>query len=126
MNRIAKMEEKERNNLVVYYQELLERLDLDDYKTSKEITRLINMNGREWRKHVENIMHLYMYDYLDKMVVGTQKGYLLTNDKDLINKFLKVKEHQFKSLAYNCYNLKKAVLHKDNYTLEEFLTESVK
>ena len=125
MNRIAKMEEDQRKDLVSFYKEILESLDLSNYKKSKEITSFLNISGREWRKHVENIMHLYMYNYIDKMVVGTNKGYLLTGDTDLIDRFLKAKEHQFKALAYNCYHLKKAVLHKDNYTIDDYIHESL-
>ena len=125
MNRVAKMNEEQRQDIIAFYKEILERVDLSTYKKSSEITSFLNIGSREWRKHVENIMHLYMYNYLDKMVIGTPKGYLLTGDTELINRFLKAKEHQFKSLAYNCYNLKKTVLHKDNYTIDDFISESL-
>lgn len=125
MNRVAKMSEEQRGNLITFYKEVLPQLGLDTHKKSKHITSFLNISGREWRKHVENIMHLYMYDYLDEMVIGTNKGYLLTGDKELIDRFLKAKEHQFKSLAYNCYNLKKSVLRKDNYTIDDFINESL-
>ena len=125
MNRIIKIEEEERKELAAYYEELIERIDLEDFKKTREITKYLNIGGREWRKHVENIMHLYMDDYMDKMVVGTNKGYIYTNDPELINRFLKAKEHQFKALAYNCYNLRKSLLHKNNYTIDEFLKDSL-
>lgn len=125
MNRVAKMTEDQRENLIAFYKEVLPQLDLDTHKKTKHIISFLNISGREWRKHVENIMHLYMYNYLDKMVIGTNKGYLLTDDTDLIDRFLKAKEHQFKALAYNCYNLKKAVLHKDNYTIDDYIHESL-
>ena len=125
MNRVAKMNEEQRQDIIAFYKEILERLDLSDYKKSRDITSYLGICSREWRKIVENIMHLYMYDYLDKMVIGTHKGYLYTDDKELIDRFLKAKEHQFKSLAYNCYNLKKSVLRKDNYTIDDFINESL-
>ena len=125
MNRIIKVEEDKRLEMAKYYLTLIKPLNLDTYKKSKEITTQLNISGREWRKIVENIMHLYMYNYLDQMVIGTNQGYLLTNDRELIDKFLKAKEHQFKALAYNCYNLRKSLLNKGNYTLEDFLKESL-
>lgn len=125
MNRVAKLEDEQRKELASYYMELIDPLGLDKYKKSSEICCTLNMCSREWRKIVEDLMHLYMYNYVDKMIVGTQKGYLLTDDKELINKVLKAKEHQFKALAYNCYNLKKAIQHSDNYTIEEFLQDNL-
>lgn len=125
MNRIAKMDDKKRKEMAEYYQEMLGQLGLESYTKTSYIRSVLNMNGRTWRKHVENIMHLYMYDYLDKMVIGTNKGYLLTGDTELINRFLKAKEHQFKALAYNCYNLKKALSHKDNYSIDDYINDAL-
>ncbi len=126
MNRVAKLEDEQRKELASYYMELIEPLGLDKgYKKSFEICAVLNMCSRDWRTIVENIMHLYMYNYVDKMVLGTPKGYLLTDDKELINKVLKAKEHQFKALAYNCYNLRKSIQHSDNYTIEEFLQDNL-
>ncbi len=125
MNRVAKLEDEARKELASYYMEMISTLGLEEYKKSSEICAALNMNDREWRKIVEDISHLYMYNYVDKMIIGTTKGYLLTDDKELINKVLKAKEHQFKSLAYNCYNLKKAIKHKDNYTMEDYLIDNL-
>ena len=125
MNRIIKIEEGQRKELAAYYKGLVEQIGLNEYKKSWQISNRLNIGGREWRRHVENIMHLYMDDYMDKMVVGTNKGYIYTNDPELINHFLKVKEHQFKALAYNCYNLRKSLLHKNNYTIDDFLKDSL-
>lgn len=125
MNRIVKIDEEQRKELVAYYEELIERINLEDFKKTREITKHLSFGAREWRKHVENIMHLYMDDYMDKMVVGTNKGYIYTNDHELINRFLKAKEHQFKALAYNCYNLRKSLLHKNNYTIDDYLKDSL-
>lgn len=125
MNRVIKMDEEERLYKATYYNNLVEMIGLDNYKTTKVIKRLLHISDREWRKHVENIMHLYMYKYLDKMVVGTNKGYIYTNDPELIDRFLELKEKQFKSMAYNCYNLKKAQLHKDNYSIEDYIKDSL-
>lgn len=123
MDRVKLMEKEEREEMIDFYKELVELVGLDTYKTTKEIKNITGMNGRLWRTHVENIMHLYMYDLLDKMVVGNRHGYIYTDDKELIDRFLKAKEHQFKSLAYNCYNLRKSLNRKDNLTFDEYLKE---
>lgn len=125
MNRIAKLSNEKRKEMAEYYQEILKPLGLETHKKSSELTKALNINSRMLRKHIENIMHLYMWNYMDKMIIGTTKGYLYTGDTELINKFLKVKEHQFKSLAYNCYNLKKAIQHRYNYTIDEFLNDTL-
>lgn len=125
MNRIAKIEdEKVIEGMINEYQTIINELGgLDDYMKAKEITKILGINDRRWRTIVENIMHLYMHNYISQMVVGTNKGYILTDDKELIKKFLDAKENQFKALAYNCYNLRKSVSHKDNYTMYDFLKE---
>lgn len=125
MNRIKVMKKEEIEEMIEFYKELVEKIGLDTYKTTKQITNITGMNGRVWRTQVENIMHLYMYDLLDKMVVGNRHGYIYTDDKELINRFLKAKEHQFKSLAYNCYNLKKSLDRKENLTFDEYLKDSL-
>lgn len=125
MNRIEKMNDEKRKAMAEYYKELLATLGLNTYKKTSYIRSVLNMDGRTWRKHVENIMHLYMYDYLDEMVIGTNKGYLLTGDVELIERFLKAKEHQFKALAYNCYHLKRALEHKDNFTIDDYITNAM-
>lgn len=125
MNRIKNLNEEERKAKAEDYIDLINCIGLDEHKTIGRITSKINVNDRQWRKIVEDVMHLYMYGYVDKMIVSSPKGYILTNDPELINKFLKAKEHQFKALAYNCYNLRKALLHKDNYTINDFIKESL-
>lgn len=127
MNRIEKIEdEKVIGEMIKGYQSIINELGgLDDFMKSKEITKKLGINDRRWRTIVEDIMHLYMHNYITKMIVGTQKGYILTDDTEIIKRFLKAKEHQFKALAYNCYNLKKSLLHKNNYTINDFLEENL-
>ena len=125
MNRIKNLNEAARKQLAEDYIDLANYVGLDDYKKMKVISHQIYIDDRKWRKIVEDLMHLYMYGYVDKMIVSSPKGYILTNDPELIDKFLKAKEHQFKALAYNCYHLRKALLHKDNYTINDFIEESL-
>lgn len=127
MNRIAKIEDQKIiEEMIDEYQLIIDELGgLTDYMKSKDITKKLGINDRKWRKIVENIMHLYQHNYISQMIVGTNKGYILTDDKERIKKFLKAKEHQFKSLAYNCYNLRKSLMHKNNYSINDFLNDSL-
>lgn len=127
MNRIEKIEdEKVIAGMIGDYQTIIDKLGgLDNYMKAKEITKILGINDRKWRTIVENIMHLYMHNYTSQMIIGTNRGYILTDDTELIKRFLKAKEHQFKALAYNCYNLKKSLLHKNNYTINDFLEENL-
>lgn len=125
MNRIIKIEEGQRKELAAYYEELINRIGLDNYKKTREITKHLSFGAREWRKHTENILHLYIDGYMDKLVVGTRKGYIYTDNEELIKDFIDRKEHQFKAMAYNCYHLKKALLHKDNYTINDFMKDAL-
>lgn len=127
MNRIAKIEdEKVIEEMIGDYQTIINELGgLDEFMKSKDITKKLGINDRAWRTIVEDVMHLYMHNYTSQMIVGTNKGYILTDDTELIKKFIRAKEHQFKALAYNCYNLKKSLLHKNNYTINDFLEENL-
>lgn len=122
MNRIESMSIEQRKEAAEFYKNLIDKIDLSSYKKSPEICEVLNISDREWRKHVENIMNLYRYGLLDKLVVGTSKGYIYTNDSDLILAMCKAKEHQFKSMAYNCYRLKKELLPTNNYSFNDFLS----
>ena len=125
MNRIEKIEdEKVIAEMIGDYQSIIDKLGgLDDFMKAKDITKQLGINDRKWRTIVENIMHLYQHNYTSQMIVGTNRGYILTDDQELIKRFLRAKEHQFKSLAYNCYNLRKSLMHKNNYSIDDFLKE---
>ena len=124
MDRIKNMDEQERIELSKYYKGLVERLGLvENYVKSKVISDNLQITDREWRKHCENMMFLYNYRYLDKLLVGNQKGYIYTSDSRIIDDFLKAKENEFKSKAYNFYSTKKAIKQKDNLSFEDILSE---
>ena len=126
MNRVAKWEDHQRKEVADWYKELLEKINLSDYTKYKHIQDVVGMSSRTWRYHVENILHLYMYGYLDKVVISSSKGYILTDDKHLIKEFIIRKRHQFKALAYNAYNLEKALSQSLNMTIDEFIGEAIK
>ena len=127
MNRVAKIEdEKVIEEMIGEYQTIISELGgLDDFMKAREITKILGVSDRSWRKMVEDVMHLYMHNYTSQMIIGTNRGYILTDDTELIKRFIRAKEHQFKALAYNCYNLKKSLLHKNNYTINDFLEENL-
>ena len=127
MNRVAKIEdEKVIEEMIGEYQTIISELGgLDDFMKAREITKILGVSDRSWRKIVEDVMHLYMHNYTSQMIIGTNRGYILTDDTELIKRFIRAKEHQFKALAYNCYNLKKSLLHKNNYTINDFLEENL-
>lgn len=121
MNRIKNLNEDEIKELKEKYDELLKKIDLSKYKKSRSICRILKINSREWRKKVEDIMHLFTFGYYDKLIISNNKGYILTDDKELIEKYLIAKENQFKSLAYNHYHLKKAIIKKYNFNINDFI-----
>lgn len=121
MNRIEVMTNEQKQNMADFYKDLISQIDLNSYKKTPAICDVLKISDREWRKHVENIMNLYRYGFLDKLIVGTSKGYIYTNDSNLILAMCKAKEKQFKSMAYNCYRLKKEILPIDNYSFNDFL-----
>lgn len=123
MNRIISKTEEQKKELASTYNMVIEQLGLNEYKKSKEISKELKITDRTWRKHTENIMNLYRLGYMDKVVIGTIKGYIATNDKNIIDNFLKAKNNQFKSMASNYYKLKKALIEKENYSIDDFVEE---
>lgn len=123
MNRIISKTEEQKKELASTYNMVIEQLGLNEYKKSKEISKELKITDRMWRKHTENIMNLYRLGYMDKVVIGTIKGYIATNDKNIIDNFLKAKNNQFKSMASNYYKLKKALIEKENYSIDDFVEE---
>ena len=122
MNRIEALSNVERHEKAQFYKDLIKQIDLSTYKKTPEICNVLDVTGREWRAYVEDIMNLYRYGLINKLVVGTPKGYIYTDDPDLILSMCKAKEKQFKSMAYNCYRLRKEVLPLNNYSFKEFLS----
>ena len=122
MNRIEALNDAERDEKAEFYKDLIKQIDLSTYKKTPEICNVLDVTGREWRTYVEDIMNLYRYGLLNKLVVGTPKGYIFTDDPDLILSMCKAKEKQFKSMAYNCYRLRKEVLPLNNYSFKDFLS----
>ena len=107
MNRIEALSTAEKQEKAQFYKDLIKQIDLSTYKKTPEIYNVLDVTGREWRAYVE---------------VGTPKGYIYTDDPDLILSMCKAKEKQFKSMAYNCYRLRKEVLPLNNYSFKEFLS----
>lgn len=122
MNRIESLDYDQRVLKAKFYKDLLKQIDLSNYKKTPEICNMLDITGREWRTYVEDIMNLYRYGLISKLVVGTPKGYIYTNDPELILSMCKAKEKQFKSMAYNCYRLRKEVLPLNNYSFNDFLS----
>ena len=122
MNRIEALSDAEKHEKAQFYKDLIKQIDLSTYKKTPEICEVLDVTGREWRACVEDIMNLYRYGFISKLVVGTPKGYIYTDDPDLILSMCKAKEKQFKSMAYNCYRLRKEVLPLNNYSFKEFLS----
>ena len=122
MNRIEALDSAQRLEKAAFYKDLIEQIDLSTYKKTPEICNVLDVTGREWRTYVEDIMNLYRYGLINKLVVGTPKGYIYTNDPDLILTMCKAKEKQFKSMAYNCYRLRKEVLPLNNYSFKDFMS----
>ena len=122
MNRIEALSNVERHEKAQFYKDLIKQIDLSTYKKTPEICEVLNVTGREWRACVEDIMNLYRYGLFNKLVIGTPKGYIYTDDPNLILSMCKAKEKQFKSMAYNCYRLRKEVLPLNNYSFKDFLS----
>ena len=122
MNRIEALSNVERHEKAQFYKDLIKQIDLSTYKKTPEICNVLDITGREWRAYVEDIMNLYRYGLINKLVVGTPKGYIFTDDPELILAMCKAKEKQFKSMAYNCYRLRKEVLPLNNYSFKDFLS----
>ena len=122
MNRIEALSNVERHEKAQFYKDLIKQIDLSTYKKTPEICNVLDVTGREWRAYVEDIMNLYRYGLINKLIVGTPKGYIFTDDPELILAMCKAKEKQFKSMAYNCYRLRKEVLPLNNYSFKDFLS----
>lgn len=122
MNRIEALSNVERHEKAEFYKDLIKQIDLSTYKKTPEICNMLDITGRQWRACVEDIMNLYRYGLINKLVVGTPKGYIYTDDPELILSMCKAKEKQFKSMAYNCYRLRKEVLPLNNYSFKDFLS----
>lgn len=122
MNRIESLDNDQRIEKANFYKDLISKIDLSSYKKTPEICMTLDISGREWRSYVEDIMNLYRYGLIAKLVVGTPKGYIYTNDPELILSMCKAKEKQFKSMAYNCYRLRKEVLPLHNYSFNDFIS----
>lgn len=124
MNRIAKLSEDERLKFTNIYNTICNYVFTEDrfYKTPEILNKLqeldFEFNDRTWRNVVENIMNLFIYGYLDKMVVGLNNGYKLTNDVEDIRMFLQKKRKQFISLAVNYNELAKAMGKRNNMTFD--------
>lgn len=124
MNRIAKLNEDERLKFTTIYNTICNYIFTEDrfYKTPEILSKLqeldFEFNDRTWRNVVENIMNLFIYGYLDKMVVGLNNGYKLTNDVEDIRMLLQKKRKQFISLAVNYNELAKAMGKRNNITFD--------
>lgn len=124
MNRIAILSDEERRDLAQKYKTLIEELDItNNTKKINEIQTILNsrgiaINSRKWRTICEDIIHLFIYEEIDFLVVGDANGYKATNKVEDFEAFLKKKHHQFISLSANYWALKKYFRNSKNYSLD--------
>ena len=116
MNRFIKLNNEDLKHTAEAYEEFIELCELDvRFVKSDEIRRTIGIRPRAFRRMVDT------RGLLPKMIVGTAHGYIYTNDVDLIQNEINHRVAQFKSIAYNWYQVQKKISHNDNLTLEDFL-----
>lgn len=124
MNRIKKLDENKRIKTALIYKTISDNVFTENryYKTDEILNILaqlgLEFSDRSWRKFVEDTMNLFIYEYVDKMIVGSTEGYKLTNNVDDIAKFLERKRNQFLSLATNFNKLAKAMGERNNMNFE--------
>lgn len=124
MNRIARLSENDRIRTASLYKTICESVFVEDrfYKTDEILRSLLELGieftPRSWRTFVENTMNLFIYEYVDKIIVGLQEGYKLTNDVVDIGRFLAKKRTQFLSLATNYNKLAKEMSKRNNMTFD--------
>ncbi len=123
MNRVIILEDEQaRKDLAEQHLVLINMLDLENqYVRGDDISSLLNITRRQWNRIVEDVLHLYVAGVLDKLLIGTRKGFIYTNDEQLIDKFITARRNHFKSQAYNTYAVFKKFKNRNNATLEEFL-----
>lgn len=124
MDRIANLEHKKRVELATQYKSLISSLGLFNEKqtiyklASRNLYVEENLSGRKFRKIAEDIMYLFIYDYLDFLIVGDKNGYFATNKQEELEAYLKKKHRQFLALSKNYYTLKKCLLNKINLSID--------
>jgi hypothetical protein len=124
MDRIAKLEKEARERKASEYKLLFQRLGIDKnslktFEITKELSSYgIEMNARQWRKIVEDVMYLFIYGEVDFLIVGDTNGYKATSDETDLNNFLKKKHNQFLALATNYNRLKHMCETRKNMAIE--------
>jgi len=130
MDRITKLNEEVKNDRLYSTIEMLVRLGLDkDYKTMRDIKRDAyylgyEFDARGFRRICEDIMNYYLAGEIDSLVVGTNKGYKLTNSTEDLELYLAKKRNQAMSLIANYHHLKKQIIGNTYY--KKKLTDYVK
>lgn len=123
MNRIMELEkEQDIKDLADKYLYLIDIAKMDEtYVESKALELLWGECGRKVRYIVEDVLNLYLAEYLPKLIVGTRHGYIYTNNPEIIGPFLEKKERHWKSECINCYYLQKRFRNKNNMTMKDYL-----
>ena len=126
MNRVEKYTQEEIDSKIKVISLMVEILDMENrWATEKDVYEQFNMNGRTFRKLVEDNLWLYTMGYTNKLIISSNKGYTYTDNNTEIKDYLERKQNQFKSLAYNYYHLYRAVEHDDNLTIGDVIERTI-
>ena len=123
MNRINKLKlEEQKKALAEHYKELIDFAYLEDYYVKNKTLQILwGCEDRKIRIIVEDVLHLYLAGYLPKLIIGTNNGYIYTNDPEIVAPYLERKENHWKAECVNCYYLKKRFENKDNMTIKDYV-----
>lgn len=122
MNKIKNINDEELKELAKTYKYFIGKLGLEErYVTGTEMAKILGCSTRAVRKLIEEMLHLYTRGLLPKLVIGTTKGYIYTDDKEIIEPIIKARINNFKSIAYNWYYVQKRISNNDNLKISDFL-----
>lgn len=122
MNKIKNINDEELQNLAEMHKHFIKKLGLEErYVTGAEIADILGFSTRTVRKWIEEMLHLYIRGLLPKLVIGTTKGYIYTDDKEIIEPIIKARIKNFKSIAYNWYYVQKRISNNENLKISDFL-----
>lgn len=126
MNRLKIYKDEQKNDeackeLAKVYLKFIEEAKLDkNYIYAKDLAKVFGFTQtRSLRKVVEDVLHLYLAGYLDKVIVGTRHGYTYTDDVELLYKQYSERYNQCKSMISNCYYMLKRI-RNGNLSYKEF------
>lgn len=101
---------------------ILEYVDLSDWKKKPQILKELKNNGltiseRSFRKRVELHNMLYEEHLVDKFIAHSSKGYIATNDKNLIIDSLRNNEKRAITMLKAASKTLRALGENANYDL---------